>query len=254
MPVSQWVGWSVSQSVRQQANMSISSSINQSVSKSFHQYRTDQSFNRSVSHSVSESITQSELFCVAVLCSPSKYELIISTKIQYSLWHFFYSLLLHPVLLNSVLNSRGHRVAEMLNALYIQFWRSQVQILNSSKVPSPTPHLPFVNNQLVGLLPFKTFSIYAIHLFTVSILAKEHLFYLIWGDPFVFLAMPFPGSFTLNTFSFYPNRLFYGLLSKVWRAPYHFYNLRFFLFSFFMKTSSFKMKSLMIQWRIQTLS
>ena len=164
--------------------MSISSSINQSVSKSFHQYRTvsqsispqyrtvSQSISPQVSRSIDQLVIQSvslshsqNFFALqSVLCSPSKYELIISTKIQYSLWHFFYSLLLHPVLLNSELNSRGHRVAEMLNALYIQFWRSQVQILNSSKVPSPTPRLPFVNSQLVGLLPFKTFSIYAIHL------------------------------------------------------------------------------------------
>lgn len=168
--------------------MSISSSINQSVSKSFHQYRTvSQSISPQVSHSIDQLVIQSvslshsqNFFALqSVLCSPSKYELIISTKIQYSLWHIFYSLLLHPVLLNSELNSRGHRVAEMLNALlYIQFWRSQVQILNSSKVPSPTPRLPFVNSQLVGLLPFKTFSIYAIHLYTVSILEKEYLFYL----------------------------------------------------------------------------
>ena len=172
--------------------MSISSSINQSVSKSFHQlilqYRTvSQSISPQVSHSIDQLVIQSvslshsqNFFALqSVLCSPSKYELIISTKIQYSLWHFFYSLLLNPVLLNSELNSRGHRVAEMLNALYIQFWRSQVQILNSSKVPSPTPRLPFVNSQLVGLLPFKTFSIYAIRLYTVSILEKEYLFYLI---------------------------------------------------------------------------
>lgn len=184
---SQLVSRLISQSISQ-ANMSISSSINQSVSKSFHQYRTvSQSISPQVSHSTDQLVIQSvslshsqNFFALqSVLCSPSKYELIISTKIQYSLWHFFYSLLLHPVLLNSVLNSRGHRVAEMLNALYIQFWRSQVQILNSSKVPSPTPRLPFVNSQLVSLLPFKTFSIYALHLFTVSILAREYLFYLI---------------------------------------------------------------------------
>lgn len=151
---SQLVSRLISQSISQ-ANMSISSSINQSVSKSFHQYRTvSQSISPQVSHSTDQLVIQSvslshsqNFFALqSVLCSPSKYELIISTKIQYSLWHFFYSLLLHPVLLNSVLNSRGHRVAEMLNALYIQFWRSQVQILNSSKVPSPTPRLPFVNS------------------------------------------------------------------------------------------------------------
>ena len=83
---SQLVSRLISQSISQ-ANMSISSSINQSVSKSFHQYRTvSQSISPQVSHSIDQLVIQSvslshsqNFFALqSVLCSPSKYELIIS--------------------------------------------------------------------------------------------------------------------------------------------------------------------------------